>query len=85
MSPEFTIDLGSLKKGEEPKTQKGKGAEWLMKAIKPEIEVTVLGRRQIIAPWGRPTKDYTAIASLAVGVVLGLATYGTYILVQGKR
>lgn len=72
VTPTFQRSLADLTAGKPQRPPQGRGVAGrvtnaIMRLVKPEVSIYVLGQNYTVAPWGRPTKDYTP--AVAVGAV----------------
>lgn len=70
LTPSFRYDPWAPSEG-----PPAEGESWLMSIVKPEIVVETAAGDVPLAPWGRPERDYSLVALVALGlVVVGAVT-----------
>lgn len=92
ITPQVHVDMHDFVGGEDRTPQDlppgpfGQASDWFLRNIvKPEVEVSILGSKRTIAPYGRPDRDYTAAFWLTVAAGLGGAAYLGYKAISKLR
>jgi len=89
ITPDLNVNLQDVvgqmdKKDDQGSSEAGPGlfgqaTHWFLKNIaRPEVELNVLGTKRIIAPWGRPERDYTAAFWITMAAGFGSVAYLGY-------